>query len=160
MVINTESIIGKRFGRLVVFSYAERNKYNKTQVSCTCDCGATKIVLLANLKNKLVKSCGCLKKDASASKNVKKEISPGMTFERLTVLREDQPKNGLRQVLCKCECGNEKVIALGHLTSKSTKSCGCYLAEIIEGFRSQRSLDSINNFLSHAKTRAALQEEG
>lgn len=74
MVISTERIIGQKFGRLVVFSYAERNKHNKTQVNCICDCGATKIVLLANLKNKLVKSCGCLKKDASVSKNVKKEI--------------------------------------------------------------------------------------
>lgn len=33
---------------------------------------------------------------------------------------------GKSKWLCKCDCGNEKIIYGGHLESGHTKSCGCY----------------------------------
>lgn len=54
----------------------------------------------------------------------------GMRFGRLTVLSLDSI-NKYRQSLwlCKCECGNTKIIRGNHLKSKRIKSCGCLKKE-------------------------------
>jgi hypothetical protein len=54
----------------------------------------------------------------------------GRRFYRLTVIAPADPdKDGAKQWLCKCDCGNEKVIHQQSLCRGSTKSCGCYKAE-------------------------------
>jgi hypothetical protein len=55
----------------------------------------------------------------------------GQKFGRLTVIERAENKRGSRQPywLCKCECGNEKVIRVDHLKSGHTVSCGCYNSE-------------------------------
>jgi hypothetical protein len=56
-------------------------------------------------------------------------IDKGQTFGQLTVIGESKTTivNGQyrRNILCKCECGTEKIIGLRHLTSGLTNSCGC-----------------------------------
>lgn len=55
----------------------------------------------------------------------------GQRFGRLTVI-ERAPNNGRRTMwLCKCDCGNEKIIRQEDLHSGKTVSCGCYLHERI-----------------------------
>ena len=50
----------------------------------------------------------------------------GQTFGKLTVVSFAGSSNrGKATWLCKCECGNEKTVAGGNLTSGRTKSCGC-----------------------------------
>jgi hypothetical protein len=34
--------------------------------------------------------------------------------------------------LCKCDCGNEKVVVSGNLSSGKSKSCGCLLSEFLK----------------------------
>ena len=47
------------------------------------------------------------------------------TFGKLLVLyRVEHPGKGTHW-LCKCECGNETVVSMSHLTSHHTTSCGC-----------------------------------
>lgn len=54
----------------------------------------------------------------------------GKRFGRLTVLGLDHiSKNGATYWLCKCDCGNEKVVYRGSLTSGDIISCGCYRDE-------------------------------
>lgn len=60
----------------------------------------------------------------------KLEIKVGDVFGKLTVISEAEKlvlpsgqKN--RAILCKCECGNEKVIRLLHLVRGRIKTCGC-----------------------------------
>lgn len=54
----------------------------------------------------------------------------GMRIGRLTVIsRAENTKNNKAQWLCKCDCGNMKVISRTHL-KRNTVSCGCYSAEI------------------------------
>lgn len=61
-------------------------------------------------------------------------IDPGARFGMLAVLRETGSQttpNGTRKrlVLCRCDCGTEKVVNLYELTrrdAKRTVSCGCY----------------------------------
>ncbi len=58
-----------------------------------------------------------------------KDIS-GLRFGRLTVIEKVGVTNGGGRGskslwLCKCDCGNEKVILRNSLVSGNTKSCGC-----------------------------------
>lgn len=55
-------IIGERIGRLLVTELVGTGKGGKRYL-CKCDCGNTKIVVGANLRNKTTKSCGCLFKE-------------------------------------------------------------------------------------------------
>lgn len=57
-----ESLLGKRFGRLVVIAYAFRNKHNHIMWKCKCDCGNYIKTSSNNLKGG-TKSCGCLAKE-------------------------------------------------------------------------------------------------
>lgn len=50
----------------------------------------------------------------------------GQRFGRLTVIRRDGAnKNGSATWLCKCDCGNVKVVSGRDLINGDTKSCGC-----------------------------------
>ena len=56
----------------------------------------------------------------------------GQKFGRLTVIeRAGNNKCRTDAWLCKCSCGEERVIDSRRLTSGNTKSCGCYKAEYI-----------------------------
>ena len=54
-------IIGQRFGKLTVVSYAGMNKYGGTDFECLCDCGNTTIVSRNSLVEDAVKTCGCVR---------------------------------------------------------------------------------------------------
>ena len=55
----------------------------------------------------------------------------GQVFGRLTVVKQDGfTKHRLSKWLCKCECGNEKVVISGNLKAGTTTSCGCYAKEV------------------------------
>lgn len=60
--MDKESLIGKRFGRLLVLSFHSYDKYI-SKWNCQCDCGNEKIVTRNALTSGNTKSCGCLKKD-------------------------------------------------------------------------------------------------
>lgn len=56
---------------------------------------------------------------------------PGEVYGGLTILEEAEPTFGcdprkpVRHVLCRCECGDTKVIGLGALRGGRSVSCGC-----------------------------------
>jgi hypothetical protein len=62
------------------------------------------------------------------TKNIEKK------YNRLTLVKELEPvkysTQTKRRFLCKCDCGNEKVILLAHLKSGKIKSCGCFNKEV------------------------------
>lgn len=60
-----EELTGRRFGRLVVISYAGK-KGGKNQWVCQCDCGKTSVVAACNLKSGKTKSCGCIHSDVAS----------------------------------------------------------------------------------------------
>lgn len=53
----------------------------------------------------------------------------GQRFGRLIAIKRNGTRYGRGAWLCKCDCGNEKTIALQHLKN-GTKSCGCLNKEI------------------------------
>lgn len=55
-----------------------------------------------------------------------REDLKGRVFEKLTVIEFDHVENnGNIRWKCKCECGNETVVAASSLKKGNTKSCGC-----------------------------------
>jgi hypothetical protein len=55
----------------------------------------------------------------------------GDVFHRLTIIdtAEAFKRSGTR-FLCRCECGNERVVKQSHLRAETIKSCGCLISEI------------------------------
>lgn len=58
-------IIGKKFGRLTVVSFAF-NRKNHIYANCICDCGNVSRPELYSLKTGHVQSCGCLQKEKAS----------------------------------------------------------------------------------------------
>lgn len=77
-------MIGKRFGRLVVFRCAGYVNKNKC-FWCRCDCGRIKRVRKGHLMSGAVKSCGCYNSEKSRNKMKKNKIgmTHGMSKTRL-----------------------------------------------------------------------------
>lgn len=64
----------------------------------------------------------------------------GKKFNRLLILNRVENKNNLVRYLCKCDCGNEKVIIGKSLTSGSkVKSCGCLTVEVAKRLHTRRT---------------------
>ena len=64
-----EDLSGKRFGRLIVVSYAGQDlKGHSSLWDCRCDCGKTKIVRRKSLKNGETTSCGCYSSECTSAR--------------------------------------------------------------------------------------------
>lgn len=125
--IMTEDLTGRKFNMLTVIKQAEtkvsKNGNRTVMWQCRCDCGNTTIVAGGKLKNGSTKSCGCLSKD-------KVEDLTGQRFGKLVAIKRAEDvvgKSGSRSTawLCKCDCGNEKIVTARNLKRGKTKSCGC-----------------------------------
>lgn len=66
------NLIGQRFERLVVISFAERNRHNQPQWLCQCDCREQVVVRGCSLTSKNTRSCGCLAKDTATTHGMTK----------------------------------------------------------------------------------------
>lgn len=56
-----KSEIGKRYGKLVVVALLHKRTDNQCMWWCVCDCGESKSIRGASLRNKETQSCGCLR---------------------------------------------------------------------------------------------------
>ena len=85
-----KDISGQRFGRLIVLELTElRSKDNKPLWMCKCDCGEIAFTTRHSLMRGSTKSCGCLRREASAERG-----------------RMNKPKGKTR----KRKCANGKLI--------------------------------------------------
>lgn len=121
------SIIGKRYGRLVVLDFDHMGSHGNSYWLCECDCGEHKNVSKSLLTTGKVKSCGCLKHERRS------EDLTGKRFGRLRVIGFDNMvRMGQRSTAkwkCICDCGNVVTVSQGSLLSGDTISCGCYRNE-------------------------------
>jgi len=101
-----------------------KGKYSGIYWDCVCECGNTCTVLGASLNSKSVKSCGCL---------TKQDLT-GLKVGLLTVVRLTDPREHSKRLwLCKCDCGNTKLVSTGSLNTSNVQSCGCILRKDITG---------------------------
>jgi len=56
----------------------------------------------------------------------------GDVYGRLTAVRRIDSRDGKTFWLCKCTCGNETSVYLGHLRGGRTVSCGCFKKDILK----------------------------
>lgn len=124
-------LTGEKFGRLKVLGRAENkiraNGKTRTMWRCLCECGNEVVVLADLLKSGKTKSCGCLQNEH--------EDLLGDRYGRLTVVaydgkRKRKSTTGYKHYwLCKCDCGNEKVVEAYSLKTGRISSCGCLCIE-------------------------------
>lgn len=126
------NLVGERFGMLTVVKRDGKNSSNHVTWQCVCDCGNITVATGNNLRCGHSKSCGCLKKVNTTTKDLS-----GKKFGKLTVLNNGHRtkfmgKNKTSQAKewrCLCDCGNETYVITGHLTTGHTQSCGCWAIE-------------------------------
>ena len=112
-----DDLRGQQFGKLtVLYRVAPPKPLDKgVYWKCQCECGNTIIVKGNSLTQHHTKSCGCL-------------VSPdeiGNKYGRLTVIDKAPPKDNRTMWRCRCDCGNECIVAGKSLRTGSTQSCGC-----------------------------------
>jgi hypothetical protein len=59
------NLTGQRFERLTVLSESAPSRSGMSRWNCVCDCGRTSTVSIGNLRSGAVRSCGCLRDEAS-----------------------------------------------------------------------------------------------
>lgn len=124
MKFNLDEYIGKKYGKLTIVADGGRDSHRRQLVVCKCDCGKEHVAMLTNIKRGNTKTCGC------SAIEYREEDLIGKTFNRLTVIKEvERDKNNQRRLLCKCQCGKEKIITLYSVTNSVIKSCGCLTAD-------------------------------
>lgn len=123
----TDTLVGQRFGKLVVLRELEERRKGKIFYECLCDCGQTKAICKASLIHELTKTCGCNQGGQGKFKRNTPDSLTGNKYGALTVLayhRFDK-KRGRHFWACICDCGKETIIEQYELTEGIKTSCGC-----------------------------------
>lgn len=134
-------LIGLRYGRLLVLSRAGFNAYGTIRWKCICDCGAEKIVETGGLSTGSVRSCGCLRRDATAQRFTKHGATKG---------RKWSPEFSAWQgMLGRCSDHSKNFLWYGargiSVCPRWQESFENFLADMGERPSSRHSLDRINN---------------
>ncbi len=117
-----EDLTNKKFNSWKVLYLSKRVK-GVIYWMCECECGTKKEIASNNLRSGKSKSCGC--------KNISEDLV-GKRFGRLIVISREYKKNTKQTIwLCRCDCGNEILVAKQKLINHKTISCGCYRKEMV-----------------------------
>lgn len=116
------NLTAQRFSHLVVVQFSHISKHGTAYWLCKCDCGKEKVIRGSHLVHKRIQSCGCLQAELSSSRQ--RIDLTGQKFGRLAIVKFSHKKEGSHW-LCKCDCGNKKVVSSRNLRNGNTKSCGC-----------------------------------
>ena len=69
-ILDTERLVGYRFGDLLVLNFSHATAAYKSYWSCLCDCGKTTVVSGSELGQNKTKSCGCWRKRPPLHKKI------------------------------------------------------------------------------------------
>ncbi len=89
-------LVGQKFGRLIVISRTDQDRWGKYRWLCQCSCGGEAITTSYCLKTGHTKSCGCLVKEGSNIRHghlKKRKTSPTYTAWAHIIQRCTNPKN-------------------------------------------------------------------
>lgn len=117
------NLVGQKFGHLTVLEKTSKRQANSIIYKCVCDCDEhnVKEVSARHLKEGLVRSCGCLQREASKKAaqimNEKKKIDltnqKSGTWTALYRIKGKR-KNGSCVWMCQCENGHYNEISTGN----------------------------------------------
>ena len=103
----------QKFGKLTCL-YRTNSNSSGTVWVCRCECGNIKPIAISHIKKRKNPTCGC---------GNTLDIT-GKRFGKLIALHKVASRNNKTFWLCQCDCGKQKEIQTGHLTSGATTSCG------------------------------------
>lgn len=115
--VNHPDFTNQRFGMWLCLERKDTNKNGDSRWLCRCDCGTERIVTANRLLNGRSASCGCKRYDDIINQ----------TFNYFTTIKY----LGKSKWLCKCRCGNVRNVIAKQLKNGTSKSCGCYLKEML-----------------------------
>lgn len=116
--------VGETFGRLELVALVNGTARQNDKATFRCDCGVTKQIRVSHVVRGVTVSCGCVKRRHS--------VDVGQRAGRLTVVAGDLHRVGRKlKVMCRCDCGTEKLIGVPELAGGITQSCGCLVVEQI-----------------------------
>lgn len=105
---------GERYGKLTVIEDVGCNGEDRGhKVLCKCDCGNEIIISSRALLQGNTKGCGKCRQNEYVGKR----------FGKLVIIEKGFYKKYKLYFKCKCDCGNEKIVALDHLLDGHTTSC-------------------------------------
>lgn len=118
-----EYLVGTKINKWTVLRLDHSRK--KLDAICQCECGTVKPVNVQNLIKDKSKDCGCGRKKTLS--NMRLNDLTGKRFGKLTALELLPERNNLKRCMyrCKCDCGNETIVAAISLNTGHTQSCGC-----------------------------------
>lgn len=130
---DTHPAIGEQFGRWTVLGIAA-DQYRsdgrvRHHVHVRCQCGQEREHSVNTLRTGGSQSCGCLHRDIIRGPKPWRQSIVGERYGLLVVLAEApdrRAQNGAytRHVRVRCDCGTVLEVAVGHVRSGHTASCG------------------------------------
>jgi hypothetical protein len=148
-MVSVTSLIGKRFGHLLVVERGE-NRNNRPAWVCRCDCGKLKLVQGGNLKSGVTQSCGCMK--GAPPLNL-----TGKRFEKLTAVCLISTNPPVWR--CMCDCGREIHVESNYLRTGKKTHCGClktYNRQRAAAKTRKRPFESLYNSLKRRAVKKGL----
>lgn len=136
-----KSLIGERFGKLVVKEYAQTDKFRNTLWLCECDCGRETIEKGTLLTRGKVISCGICSTRLAVNPTPIEVVDKSLVGQRFGKLviedtfykkKNENAKSKVQYAKCKCDCGNETEVLVSSLKTGNTLSCGCLQREKIK----------------------------
>lgn len=117
-------LTGQTFNFLTAIEVEQGDYTGPLRWKCVCECGNVVFATPKNLKQGLVKSCGCKNPHALIDRT-------GARYGRLLVISRAEVAHGKGPVkwLCRCDCGNMVEVRSTNLSSGNSTSCGCATLE-------------------------------
>ena len=120
MVRRIKDLTGKTIRTLTVISMAaERGGHGQILWNCSCSCGGSRVVQGSAFKRGDYAGC------AQCSKSTCRKDLTGMVVGQLEVisLSKEKGKQGQVQWVCKCTCGNLRIVNADKLSSGRCRIC-------------------------------------
>ena len=122
---------GKQYGRLIVLFPVRANKRGEIRWCCQCKCGNKTVIPGSYLRTENTRSCGCLEKENLDRIHESRIIDEtGKKYGRWTVIERGFDDRHGAFWLCKCECGEERIVLGTSLRNGESRSCGCLSADM------------------------------
>ena len=120
-------LVGQRFGRLTVVSYAgsSRKKSSRGGPSiwnCICDCGRKATANTSDLRCGGRESCGCSRSNLRGLLEI--DLN-GESFGCLTVIGIATKANKFTRWACQCDCDEFTTASTSSLLTGQIRDCGC-----------------------------------
>ena len=127
MANKIKDITGQKFGKLTVIGKGGYTATKRKSILwlCRCECGNEVFRTSAHLRQNYNSTCGKCNK-------INDEDYINKTYGYWTIISSAKSKSRKKSFLCRCKCGNERVVNLDTLLLGKSQSCGCFHREMMK----------------------------